>query len=86
MAEICNYYDGEWRSKSFTCPNCNWLGSVGDMHMATHAELADYSCPRCGKMILIVSYPTIAEIRAAAAAGNAEAAAELRRFDQQHPS
>lgn len=85
MAENCNYY-GEWRNKSFNCPNCNWLGSASDMDMEMHAELADYSCPRCETMVLIVSYPTLEETRIAAAAGNAEAIAELRRFDQQHPS
>jgi predicted RNA-binding Zn-ribbon protein involved in translation (DUF1610 family) len=85
LAEICNYY-GEWRGKTFNCPNCDWLGSIGDMHMEAHAELADYSCPRCDKIVVIVSYPTIEETRTAAAAGNAEAAAELRRFDQQPPS
>ena len=35
--------------------------------------LAEFSCPMCESHLVLVSYPTEAEIRAAAAAGNEEA-------------
>jgi predicted RNA-binding Zn-ribbon protein involved in translation (DUF1610 family) len=75
MADIFDYYSDDWRSKTFTCPGCGWQGAADGMDMEPHAELADYSCPECDHMILIVNFPTIEETRKAAAA-------ELRRIDQ----
>jgi len=48
------------------------------MEQDWYAELTDFSCPSCDKMILIVSYPTLHEIKQAALSGNAEAIKELR--------
>ena len=40
------------------------------------------TCPRCDRMLLIVPYPTRAETEEAAAAGNEEAIAELKRTEE----
>ncbi len=40
-------------------------------------DLFDLRCPRCDRILLIVSYPTFAETRAAAAAGHPRAIADL---------
>ncbi len=59
-----------------TCPDCGWSGS-GAGSQELFEELFDVSCPQCDSMLLIVPYPTAAETRAAAAAGNPKAQAEL---------
>ena len=41
-------------------------------------ELFDVCCPSCDTMLLIVGYPTFAEIEEAAKRGNEEALRELR--------
>jgi hypothetical protein len=46
-----------------------------------HAEVADYSCPSCERMIFIVPFPTLEDIRTAAAAGIPEAVAQLGRIE-----
>jgi hypothetical protein len=48
------------------------------MALGASSELADYSCPRCDTILVIVPYPTITQIEQAAAAGNPEAIKELR--------
>ncbi len=78
MAQHSPYYDTTWRLQEFTCPTCGWCGCVDDMEQDWYAELTDFSCPSCDKMILIVSYPTLHEIKQAALSGNAEAIKELR--------
>jgi hypothetical protein len=50
-----------------------------------HAELADYSCPRCDHMILIVPFPTLDDIRTAAAAGIPQAVARLADIEGRGP-
>jgi tetratricopeptide (TPR) repeat protein len=66
-------YDPEAR---LICPQCGWTGRGGD-HERRFTELLDVRCPRCERMLLIVSHPTIGETRAAAAAGNRRAQADL---------
>ena len=77
-ARIYRYYDDEWRSGRFTCPECAWTGTRREMSGPNmFSDLADYECPRCEKMLLIVGYPTRAETREAAANGNPEALRNL---------
>lgn len=81
MAVELGYYDF-WEDEPLTCPHCGWTGQAGDGSQEAHTELFDVSCPRCDKMLLIVSYPTIDETTQAAAAGNEAAKAELPRIEQ----
>lgn len=70
---------GSWeydRDAELTCPSCGWIGRGAD-NEELYEELLDVCCPKCGGMLLIVPYPTGDETRAAAAAGNASAQAEL---------
>lgn len=65
-------YDPE---AELVCGDCGWTGPGGLGEM--FAERFDVSCPRCDRMLLIVSFPTLEETRQAAAAGNVLAQAEL---------
>lgn len=68
------------REAPLTCPSCGWIGraAANEDH---HDDLIDVCCPECDRVLLIVSFPTISEPRAAAAAGNPRAQAELRNVD-----
>jgi tetratricopeptide (TPR) repeat protein len=70
-----NYYDYD-RDEPLTCPSCGWSGRGAD-NEEYFEELLDVRCPRCDRMVLIVSLPTGEETRAAAAAGNPDAQGEL---------
>jgi hypothetical protein len=37
------------------CPRCGWSGQAGDAAIEYYEELFDVSCPRCEKMLLVVS-------------------------------
>jgi hypothetical protein len=74
---IENYYTYR-RTMWLTC-RCGWVGRVKDAWMELFAELFDLSCPKCGAMLLIVSLPTREQTLAAAAMGNEEAIAILKR-------
>jgi hypothetical protein len=50
-----------------------------DMSAGSFAELMHFECPRCEKILVIVSYPSLEQVRAAAAAGRAEAVARPGR-------
>jgi phage FluMu protein Com len=63
---------------TLTCPSCGWSGPARGLEEAFES-LLDVKCPRCRRILLVVLYPTDAETRAAAAAGNPEAIAELPR-------
>jgi hypothetical protein len=66
-------YDGD---EILTCPSCGWKGRARD-NAEPYDALLDVRCGECDRMLLIVSYPTAAETRAAAAAGNPRAQREL---------
>lgn len=73
-AKRLKYYEYD-REQTVCCP-CGWSGICGD-HEDYFRELLDVCCVNCERMLLIVPYPTFAETRTAAAAGNSEAQAEL---------
>jgi len=89
-ARLVSYYEFDPEA-GVTCGACGWKGRAGDGSREYHQELFDTSCPRCDRMLLIISYPTDYEVRAAAAAGNLQAVEDLegveradaytRRFD-----
>ncbi|ULN52262.1 hypothetical protein MIU77_15625 [Mycolicibacillus parakoreensis] len=70
------------RDTEITCPRCGWTGPQMP-YLDMHADLFDLCCPKCCCMILIVLFPTIAETREAAAAGNPRAIKELPRAEEQ---
>ena len=63
------------RDEPMTCPSCGWTGDAKD-YKDFHSDLFDVCCPECDRMILS-SFPTVAETRAAAAVGNQRGAAGL---------
>src|SRR3954447_21287073 len=68
-AKVLEYfqYDAE---QPITCPSCSWSGTGAAGHRGVYSELFDVSCPTCSKMLLVVGYPTVDQIRAAAVGGN----------------
>lgn len=77
MAElVADYFADGWRERSLACP-CGWEGDSRGMAMELHDAVTDYTCPSCGNLLLIVSHPDLAQVQRAAAAGDAEAVAQL---------
>lgn len=62
------------------CFRCDWTGTGRRAARHYFDELFDVRCPDCQTMLVIVSYPTVAELKEAAAQGNSEAIAEMRYF------
>ena len=69
-------YWGYDRDATLSCPACSWSGRGAD-NEESFEDLIDVRCPQCDRMLLIVTFPTIEETRAAAAAGNPRAEADL---------
>jgi hypothetical protein len=46
-------------------------------------ELYERDCPQCGNALLVISFPTVDEIRAAVASGNQEAISMLKNVEAQ---
>jgi hypothetical protein len=80
MAEHLGYWDYD-SDELVSCSACGWSGPGSAGENIFH-ELLDVTCPQCDTMLLIVSFPTLAETRAAAAAGKREAMVELRRIER----
>jgi hypothetical protein len=80
-ADYLAYYDYD-RDAPLTCPGCGWTGCASG-HEDLHDDLLDVCCPECGCMILVVPFPTLAETRAAAAAGNLAAHEDLPSIEAQ---
>ncbi len=76
-ATLTNYYQPGWRAQHHTCPACNWQGDSRQMEMELHDEQTEYACPHCEFPLLVVMHPDLAQVQAAAAAGNAEAQEQL---------
>ncbi|MFT3669242.1 MAG: hypothetical protein QM795_11835 [Pseudoxanthomonas sp.] len=82
MAELVeDYFADGWRERTLACP-CGWEGDSRGMAMELHDAVTDYACPTCGNLLLIVSHPDLAQVRQAAAAGNAEAAGQLAIIEE----
>jgi DNA-directed RNA polymerase subunit RPC12/RpoP len=79
-AKVIGYfqYNGATRLR---CPSCGWSGAAADGDRKVFDELFDVRCPNCEKMLLVVSYPTVEEIRRAAASGNQAATDWLSRME-----
>ena len=74
---IDNYFRTDWRTRTHSCEACEWQGDSRAMALEPSAEQSEYSCPQCEDILLIVQHPDLAQVQAAAAAGNAEAAEQL---------
>lgn len=74
---VTDYYQPGWREHDHACPACGWQGSSRQMEMELHDEQSEYACPQCEFPLLVVLHPDLAQVQAAAAAGNAEAQQQL---------
>ncbi|MCR6626594.1 MAG: hypothetical protein NVV67_10095 [Pseudoxanthomonas sp.] len=82
MAElVSDYFTAGWRERALACP-CGWHGDTRAMAMELHDAVTDYACPACGNLLLIVSHPSLDQVRAAATAGNEEAMAQLTIIEE----
>lgn len=82
MAEIIrNYFTPRWRSDEISCA-CGWHGDSRAMAMELHEEVTDYGCPACECTLLIVSHPSIDQVRQAAVEGNLEAIQQLSIIEE----
>lgn len=82
MAELVpDYFAAGWRERVLPCP-CGWQGDSRAMAMELHDAVTDYACQECGNLLLIVSHPTLEQVRTAAAAGNGEAQAQLAIIEE----
>ena len=65
MAElVADYFTAGWRDRTLSCP-CGWQGDSRAMAMELHDAVTDYACSQCGNLLLIVSHPTLEQVRAA---------------------
>jgi tetratricopeptide (TPR) repeat protein len=78
-AKHLKYWDYDCDA-GLTCPSCAWSGRGAD-NENYFERLLDVRCPQCERLLLLVAFPTIEETRAAAAAGNTRAQAELPNVD-----
>lgn len=74
---VNDYYQAGWRDEVHNCPACEWKGSSRQMEMELHDEQTEYACPQCEYPLLVVQHPDLAQVQAAAAAGNEEAQQQL---------
>ena len=54
-AKMIEYKDYD-ENELLKCPACSWKGKAKD-NIEYYSHLFDVSCPKCEKIILIVSYP-----------------------------
>lgn len=74
---VTDYYQPGWRERVHPCPACDWQGDSRAMEMELHDAQTEYTCPRCELPLLIVTHPTLEQVRAAARSGNPEALQQL---------
>ena len=74
---LTDYYQPHWREQRHICPACDWQGDSRQMEMELHDEQTESACPQCEFPLLVVLHPNLAQVQAAAAAGNAEAQEQL---------
>ena len=75
------YYEYDSGS-GVTCPRCSWTGRADQHENVVGFELIEVSCAECKAIILIVPFPTMAETKQAAAAGNEAATSDLVVFQK----
>lgn len=68
----------------FRC-RCGWQGNFREMDHGWFEEVLDGSCPVCDTMLAIRSFATEAEVREAAANGNAQAVEQLASLESRKP-
>jgi hypothetical protein len=82
MPQYVNYFDG-WQDREFACDSCEWRGTgSGTASGEVFRDLYERDCPQCGTRLLVVSFATHEEIRAAAAASNQEAISMLKAVEE----
>ena len=65
-------YYSPWQTDTWQC-SCGWTGTGKDAAWEMFDALLQVDCPKCDKRLCLVIYPSPAEERAAAKAGNDEA-------------
>ena len=78
-ARIFSWYDVR-DSDRFQC-RCGWSGPIGEMIVEGYNELVDGSCPLCDQMLMIRGFPTLDEVRVAAARGDSGAISDLQHLE-----
>ena len=61
---MTTHYYSNWRTRFFTCEGCGWTGCGRDLaqgEVSTDGHLR--MCPRCGKLVVGIVHPTLAEAR-----------------------
>ena len=82
MPQYPNYFDG-WQDREIACDSCEWRGTGSGTAMGeVFRDLYERDCPQCGSRLLVVSFPTPEEIRAAAAESNPEALSMLKSLEK----
>jgi len=66
-------YFSHWRARGYTCTECGWTGTGKEASQELFAELFELNCPQCDSRLDLISFPTEAEIQAAAESGHPEA-------------
>ena len=69
--EQVSYYSS-WETDTWLC-RCGWTGTGKEASQEPFSALLQVDCPKCDGRLCLVIYPSPAEERAAAKAGNAEA-------------
>ncbi len=78
---IDNYFSPGWRDRRLACGACEWEGDSRAMTLEPHRDQSEYACPQCEDILLVVSHPDLDQVRAAAAAGNAEAQQQMELLE-----
>lgn len=67
------------------CTRCGWQGASRDLvpTIFSRENFAAFDCPACAATLVWAPIPTFADVRAAAADGNARAQADLQAADAQ---
>ena len=70
---------------SIECARCGWQSASRDLVPAilSRANVAAYDCPICAATLMCTPIPSFADVRTAAAAGNALAQADLQAAEAQ---
>ena len=63
--------------RPMACRHCSWEGPFGALSSELFSEVIEYDCPACSEIVIVFGFPSFAEVRAAAEAGNAQAIAEM---------